>query len=413
MSCSSNNIQGYKEFVNNWNDCKINFTIVIDKIVDPLYNIEVCPYTHTGGIIKENSNYHIKLMEIYCKIRFIGDIVGLDNNNIIQELDEYNKEGVNIIDEASKEETNLEHVKITIDAMCQEELETIDNSQTHDALINYCNAIKNTNVEFSNIDNKNELTTIKNSLQEKNSNNKLQRITWDSWYKNIMKNFLHRLLRILYHKFWSFIFNVYKHTKDSTRLQKYKNFVTDKEIDLSIENTTIYLGDSYPELKLEGDATKIELTTFEDKFNYLLQIKKFLTDNFTDFSNNSQGIISDSSCSDNFSSYIIDYTNTIHNLHSKITNIISNIEEVIREKIIGLGNSYTGANTRLADNKRVFDRLMNDISSKKNVVATRDRMLQLSQERNVYKQKVMNILISSLVAIIIMIIFSYTLFSKK
>jgi len=37
----------------------------------------------------------------------------------------------------------------------------------------------------------------------------------------------------------------------------------------------------------------------------------------------------------------------------------------------------------------------------------------LSQERNVYKQKVMNILISSLVAIIIMIIFSYTLFSKK
>mgnify|MGYP003705891503 CR=1 FL=1 len=163
----------------------------------------------------------------------------------------------------------------------------------------------------------------------------------------------------------------------------------------------------------ENDNNDKELQTYTEKIEYLISANNKLNTFKEQSFEILQKISSDNGCTQRKNEYIVDLLDTIDSISTKITNIKSEIEKDIEHKIEELGISYTGANTRLADNKRVFDRLMNDISSKKNVVATRDRMLQLSQERNVYKQKVMNILISSLVAIIIMIIFSYTLFSKK
>lgn len=163
----------------------------------------------------------------------------------------------------------------------------------------------------------------------------------------------------------------------------------------------------------DNDSNDKKLQTYTEKIEYLISANNKLNTFKEQSFEILQKISSDNGCTQRKNKYIVDLLDTIDSISTKITNIISEIEKVIEDKIDYLGNSYKRANTRLADNKRVFDRLMNDISNKKNVVATRDRMLQLSQERNVYKQKVMNILISSLVAIIIMIIFSYTVFSKK
>jgi hypothetical protein len=45
-------------------------------------------------------------------------------------------------------------------------------------------------------------------------------------------------------------------------------------------------------------------------------------------------------------------------------------------------------------------------------VATKDRMLQISHEKNIYKRKIIYILVSMIVALIISVIFGYTFFSK-
>jgi hypothetical protein len=54
-----------------------------------------------------------------------------------------------------------------------------------------------------------------------------------------------------------------------------------------------------------------------------------------------------------------------------------------------------------------------DIKKKMNLIATRDRMLQLSQDRNVYKKKIIYMLLTILIAIFITIISFYTIYNKK
>jgi hypothetical protein len=46
------------------------------------------------------------------------------------------------------------------------------------------------------------------------------------------------------------------------------------------------------------------------------------------------------------------------------------------------------------------------------LVATRDRMLQLSQERNMYKKKVIYVLFSIVIALLVAIISAYTVYGK-
>ena len=53
------------------------------------------------------------------------------------------------------------------------------------------------------------------------------------------------------------------------------------------------------------------------------------------------------------------------------------------------------------------------IRSRLEVAATRDRMLQLSQERNIYKKKVIYVLLAIIIALTTAILASYSFFSKK
>jgi hypothetical protein len=66
----------------------------------------------------------------------------------------------------------------------------------------------------------------------------------------------------------------------------------------------------------------------------------------------------------------------------------------------------------LLNNNLLFSKYSDDIKNKMQLVATRDRMLQISQERNVYKKKIIYVLLSMIIALIISVIFGYTVFSK-
>ena len=66
----------------------------------------------------------------------------------------------------------------------------------------------------------------------------------------------------------------------------------------------------------------------------------------------------------------------------------------------------------LMDNNSLFNKYSDDIKNNTQLVATRDRMLQISQERNVYKQKIIYVLISMIIALTVLVISGYTIYSK-
>lgn len=89
---------------------------------------------------------------------------------------------------------------------------------------------------------------------------------------------------------------------------------------------------------------------------------------------------------------------------SNTENPNSNLDEV---------NDYiTRQQTVLQNNQQLFSQYDNDIKLKMQLIATRDRMLQLSQERNIYKQKIIYVLVSFIVALLIGSISVYTIFNR-
>ena len=63
-------------------------------------------------------------------------------------------------------------------------------------------------------------------------------------------------------------------------------------------------------------------------------------------------------------------------------------------------------------NNILFSKYSDDIKNKMQLLATRDRMLQISQERNIYKRKIIYILLSMIVALLVSIVCGFTFFSK-
>jgi len=70
-------------------------------------------------------------------------------------------------------------------------------------------------------------------------------------------------------------------------------------------------------------------------------------------------------------------------------------------------------NEAIENSEELLKGYSQDIKKKMNLIATRDRMLQLSQDRNVYKKKIIYMLLTILIAIFITIISFYTIYNKK
>lgn len=96
------------------------------------------------------------------------------------------------------------------------------------------------------------------------------------------------------------------------------------------------------------------------------------------------------------------------NIQNKLFKINAKIDKHTKETEDTIQN-YQKA---LSNNEMLFRKYNNDIRKKKELVATRDRMLQLSQERNVYKQKMIYVLLSIIITLVVIVIAIYSFFNK-
>lgn len=103
----------------------------------------------------------------------------------------------------------------------------------------------------------------------------------------------------------------------------------------------------------------------------------------------------------------------------KIMGTINSVTKTLREKNQKLRSeqehlvrSVGQQRQILSSNQSNFKNYSRALQNKMELLATRDRMLQLSQERNVYKKKVIYVLFAIIIALLVAIIAAYTFFRK-
>ena len=106
---------------------------------------------------------------------------------------------------------------------------------------------------------------------------------------------------------------------------------------------------------------------------------------------------------------------------------LSQTEEQLRTQISSIDSYLINANAEIIEKKANIDKKAQQISEKQKQVYgqsqeiedkiklldTRNKMLQLSIDQNIYKKKVIYSLLSVIIALIVGMIFFYTFFSKK
>ena len=105
------------------------------------------------------------------------------------------------------------------------------------------------------------------------------------------------------------------------------------------------------------------------------------------------------------------YSEAIEKLNG-INKNLQNIQRGTEKDIDNITESIQNYRETLNNNQQLFDKYSQDIKGKMSLVATRDRMLQLSQERNVYKKKIINVLISIVVALLVAVVAANTFYGK-
>jgi predicted nucleic acid-binding Zn-ribbon protein len=98
----------------------------------------------------------------------------------------------------------------------------------------------------------------------------------------------------------------------------------------------------------------------------------------------------------------------LENVKDKLTNLQSSMEERMKKK----SEEISAYQEKLETNNQLLSEYDKNTKNKMSVIATRDRMLQLSQERNVYKKKMIYVLLSIIIALLVAVISAYTIFGK-
>ena len=70
-------------------------------------------------------------------------------------------------------------------------------------------------------------------------------------------------------------------------------------------------------------------------------------------------------------------------------------------------------NSQLIQKRKRNNIQLNAIDEKNNLIITRARMLQIAEENNIYKQKILFTIVALIFTFIILMIFIYSYFSKK
>ena len=120
--------------------------------------------------------------------------------------------------------------------------------------------------------------------------------------------------------------------------------------------------------------------------------------------------MSNNRTSDSTVTSALTYMDSWANVNSEASqNILSNADNILTEQ-----NSLLKQQNEQLNNKRLRNEIqLNAIEAKKNIINTRARMLQIAQENNVYKQKIIYTLVAFIFAVFIAILVMYTFYSKK
>lgn len=108
-----------------------------------------------------------------------------------------------------------------------------------------------------------------------------------------------------------------------------------------------------------------------------------------------------------------DVTNNVNdygdNANDTTSTILNDMSDILSQQ-----NSMLQQQNEQLEDKRLRNEIqLNAIEAKKNVINTRARMLQIAQENNVYKQKIIYTLIAFIFAVFIAILVMYVFYSKK
>lgn len=108
-----------------------------------------------------------------------------------------------------------------------------------------------------------------------------------------------------------------------------------------------------------------------------------------------------------------DVTNNVNDYGDSANDTTSTILNDMND-ILSQQNSMLQQQNEQLEDKRLRNEIqLNAIEAKKNVINTRARMLQIAQENNVYKQKIIYTLIAFIFAVFIAILVMYVFYSKK
>jgi flagellar motility protein MotE (MotC chaperone) len=98
---------------------------------------------------------------------------------------------------------------------------------------------------------------------------------------------------------------------------------------------------------------------------------------------------------------------------SEQENITQEEKDRLRAFINSQDSDIQGFDNNLKEKKEQLEALNKQIENKMKLIETRNRMLQVSIEKNNYKKKVIYTLISIILAIIIIMLVAYVYFNKK
>ncbi len=101
---------------------------------------------------------------------------------------------------------------------------------------------------------------------------------------------------------------------------------------------------------------------------------------------------------------ITDLNNYTENLQDAVSNMQIESE---------FSGDIDAKNQELIEKQMRQKQQLNEIEEKNKLILTRSRMLQLSQEKNIYKKKIIYSLISIIFLILIITLSTYVYFSKK
>lgn len=93
-----------------------------------------------------------------------------------------------------------------------------------------------------------------------------------------------------------------------------------------------------------------------------------------------------------------------------ITKVLISVQNKTNADIKVASDNIVNYKNTLQNNNVLFNTYGKKINNKKQLIATHNRMLQLSQNRNIYKKKIIYTLFSIIIALLISVISVYTLF---